>query len=134
MSTTNNPGGRSHMPGHLTTCPECRRRTFAWTDSLQESVPVPGRLVIVKGLTGHRCSNCGLTSLDLASAAEVERERAASVIANYEVAVVRQHGRRGLFFTKDLTRLTGAEDVRRALITPIDRDHLLVQLKRRKGS
>lgn len=122
------------MPGHVTTCPDCRKRTFAWTDSLQESIAAPGRLVIVKGLTGHRCSNCGLTSLDLASASEAERERAAAVPANYEVAVVRQHDRRGLFFTKDLTRLTGADDVQRALITPIDRDHLLVQLKRRKSS
>lgn len=119
------------MPGHVSTCPDCRKRTLAWTDTLQESIPVPGRLVILKGLTGHKCSSCGLEALDLTSAAAVERERGSAIPANYEVAVVRQHGRRGVFLTKDLVRLTHAEQASTALITPIDRDHLLVQLKRK---
>ncbi len=118
------------MPGHVMACPDCRKRTLAWTDALQETIPVPGRLVIIKGLTGHKCTNCGLETLDLASAAAVERERAGAIPANFEVAVVKQHDRRGVFLTKDLVRITHADKAATALITPIDDTHLLVQLKK----
>lgn len=120
----------SRMAGHVTTCPDCRKSTLAWTDALQASVPTPGQLVILKGLTGHKCSNCGLETLDLASAAALEREQAHAVPANYEVAVVRQHDRRGVFLTKDLVRLTHADEASTALITPIDENHLLIELKK----
>lgn len=121
------------MPDHVAQCPTCHKRTLAWTDALQESIPVPGRLVILRGLTGHRCTHCGLQTLDLSSAAAAERERAGAIPANYEVVVVRQHDRRGLLLTKDLVRLTHADEAKTALITPIDEDHLLIQLKKERG-
>ncbi len=118
------------MRGHVTKCPTCKNRTLAWSDALQETIPSPGRLVIIKGLTGHNCSNCGLQTLDLASAASVEHEQSAAVPANYEVAVVRQRDRRGVFLTKDLVRLTHANDANTAIITPLDGNKMLVELKR----
>lgn len=119
------------MPGHVVECSECHHRTLEWRETLQETLATPGRLVILKGLAGHRCSNCGLQMLDLASAADVERERAGAVPANYMVALVRQRDRRGLFLTKDLARLTQADTAESVLITPLDGDHLLVELRRR---
>lgn len=121
---------RTHEPGHVMQCPECGKRTFAWSDRLREPIATPGRLVLVTGLTGHVCRNCGARGLDMASALEVEAEREAAVPANYEVAVTRQRDRRAVFFPKDLVRIMDADEADKARLTPIDRNRMLIELVR----
>ena len=124
---------RTQMPGHVIKCPDCGKKTFAWSDQLSESLATPGRLVIIKGLTGHRCSSCGARALDMASALDVEKAAMAETPADYEVAVTRQRDRRAVFFPKDILRRTIAGEAKTAFITPIDDVSLLVRLVRTKA-
>ena len=114
-------------------CPTCGKRTFAWSDRLREAIATPGRLVLVTRLTGHVCHNCGARALDMASALEVEAEREAAFPAKFEVSVTRQRDRRAVFFPKDVVRLTDADGAAKALLTLIDRDHVLIELLRDRG-
>lgn len=110
-------------------CPTCREEAMVASHDLVYQEPRPGLLLVVGGLSGYRCTECGNTGFDSRSVQLIEQHRNARPTANYEASVSRVGGSGiGVYFPKDLQRVMGIHAGQRAHITPMSDHTMLVEL------
>lgn len=124
----------SQDPGKPLACPDCGRKTLLWSNALSAVVAKRQQALALRRLTGFRCASCQVELLDYASEVEVERERQDALVANYEVSLSKLGSRRAILLNKDLMRIAEPDDVQGVVVTPMDRDHWLVELRRKARS
>lgn len=117
--------------GSVSDCPNCGAHRFVGRDDLSTEGPRPGGVLIFRHLRGARCEACQAQALEPADLVDLEAEAGVGVVADYEAKVSNiGSGTVGTYWPKDVVRVLGLGPNKKAFITVLDRDTVLIKFRR----
>jgi len=110
-------------------CPVCNQPTVDYSDDLVYESYRTGERVVITGLTGMRCRNCGDQGYDLRSSGIIERVLEERVPGGYECTITTLGGERlGIYLPKDVVREMDIEPKQKAIIKLLTRHRMLIEV------
>ena len=110
-------------------CPSCNQPTMDFADNLVHDVYGTGERVVIAGLAGTRCRNCGEQDYDLKSSGIIERVLGDRVPGGYECTVTTLGGERlGIYLPKDVVREMDFKPRQKAIIKLLSRRRMVVEV------
>lgn len=110
-------------------CPECGALSVNYADDIVFEYYAPGERIVITNLTGLRCSKCGDVAYDLKSCGIIERQLERLPATGYEVSISKLGaGKLGIYFTKDLMRVMDLKPGEKAIVTPITKHKMVVEV------
>lgn len=111
-------------------CVNCEADTIQ-TSTLERHFVLPGREVVVTGLSGEKCLRCGEEWLDSASVAKLVPYQQQRIIARFRGKVTRYGGKNlGHYFNKDMELSIGLTQDISTEVFLLDENHILIKLNR----
>lgn len=111
-------------------CASCGGKLLE-TASLERHFAIPGREVVVTGLTGEKCLACGEEWLDAASVGKLVPYQEQKIIARFAGKVSRVGGQSlGTYFSKDIAESMGLTSGLDTNVVILDENHLLITIER----
>lgn len=110
-------------------CSVCNQPTVDYADDLVYESYHTGGHVVITGLTGMRCRNCGDQGYDLRSSGIIERVLDERVPGGYECTITTLGGERlGIYLPKDVVREMDIEPKQKAIIKLLSRHRMVVEV------
>lgn len=111
------------------TCTICGGNTMDYAEDLVFDCYVLGERIIMPNLTGLRCRTCGEMGYDAPSSDIIDRYMHEKVTGGYEVTVsTLSAGKLGLYFPKDVLRTMDIKAKIKAIIKPISKKKMVIEL------
>ena len=111
------------------TCPVCGSRTVSFANDLVFEVVLTGERIVIPNLTGLRCSNCGDFAFDADSSKIIDEHTGNKPAGGYECGISTVGaGKLGMYFPKDVLRVMEITKKGRAIVTPLSRRKMMVEL------
>ena len=109
-------------------CPTCGG-ICDYADDLTFEYYTPGGKITIANLKGLECRRCGDQAYDLKSVGIIEEQFKVLPPAGYEVGISKLGaGKLGIYFTKDLMRVMDLQPGKKAIVTPITRRKMVVEI------
>jgi hypothetical protein len=116
--------------GTTSVCPNCGGRMVT-TNDLERTIASPGLVYVITHLPGARCESCESIELDGSGATILRTIAQREMVADYETSVTHSSGTTlGTYFKMDLSRVLGLTGDERLFWKVVDRNNVLVQIKR----
>ena len=110
-------------------CPICGNSTMSYADDLTFDVTLTGERIVIPNLTGLKCSKCGEVAFDANSTKFIEKYTADRPAGGYELKVSTVGGGKlGMYFPKDVLRAMKISKNDRAILTPLSRRKMVIEL------
>jgi YgiT-type zinc finger domain-containing protein len=110
-------------------CLSCGTPSASYADDIVFEYYAPGERIVITNLSGLRCSKCGDVAYDLKSCGIIERQLERLPMTGYEVSISKLGaGKLGIYFTKDLMRVMDLKPGGKAIVTPITRHKMVVEV------
>jgi len=120
-------------PGEKMECPTCGV-VMRYADDMVFDCHVLGERIVIPNLSGLRCGQCGEQAYDLHSSDIIDRYTSDKVIGGYECSIsVVGAGKLGVYFPKDVLRTMDIKSKTRAIIKPLTRRKMVVELQPKKA-
>jgi hypothetical protein len=120
--------------GTVSVCPNCGGRMVT-TNDLERTIASPGLVYVIARLPGARCETCESIELDASGVAMLQTIAPREMVADYETAVTHSSGTTlGTYFKMDLSRVLGLTGDERLFWKVVDRNNVLVQIRRTERS
>ena len=110
-------------------CPVCGSQTVSFADDLVFEVVLAGERIVIPNLTGLRCSNCGDFAFDAGSSKIIDRYTKNKPSGGYECSISTVGaGKLGMYLPKDVLRVMEITKKGKAIVTPLSRWKMIVEL------
>nr|QNT35632.1 hypothetical protein BFFPPMPJ_00037 [uncultured Methanosarcinales archaeon] len=110
-------------------CPVCGSQTVSFANDLVFEVVLAGERIVIPNLTGIRCSNCGDFAFDSGSSKIIDRYTKNKPACGYECSISTVGaGKLGMYLPKDVLRVMGITKKCKAIVTPLSRWKMIVEL------
>jgi len=121
-------------PGEKMGCPTCGS-VMRYANDMVFDCHVLGERIVIPNLSGLRCGQCGEQAYDLYSSDIIDRYTSDKVMGGYECSIsVVGAGKLGMYFPKDVLRTMDIKPKTRAIIKPLTRRKMVVELQPGKRS
>jgi len=111
------------------TCPTCEQPTMDYAENMIHEIYRTGERVVIAGLTGMRCRNCGDQGYDLKSSGIIERVLDERVPGGYECTITTLGGQRlGIYLPKDVVREMDIAPKQKAVIKLLTRRRMVIEV------
>ena len=111
------------------TCTTCGGNTMDYTEDLVFDCYVLGERIIIPHLTGLCCRVCGEMGYDAPSSDIIDQYMHEKVTGGYEVTVsTLSAGKLGIYFPKDVLRTMDIKAKIKAIIKPITKKKMIVEI------
>lgn len=115
-------------------CPMCGGR-MRYSEDLVFEVHAEGRQIVIPNLSGVRCEKCGDESFDMSSSTIIDRYTRDEAVGGHETSItVVGAGKLGMYFPKDVLRTMDLRPKSKAIIKPLTRRKMVVELQPRSGT
>lgn len=120
-------------PGEKMGCPTCGG-VMRYANDMVFDCHVLGERIVIPNLSGLRCGQCGEQAYDLYSSDIIDRYTSDKVMGGYECSIsVVGAGKLGMYFPKDLLRTMDLMPKSKAIIKPLTRRKMVVELQPEKA-
>ncbi len=110
-------------------CPVCSAPSVSFADNLVFEVVLTGERIVIPNLSGLRCSNCGDFAFDADSSKIIDEHAGNKPAGGYECGISTVGaGKLGMYFPKDVLRVIEITKKVRAIVTPLSRRKMIVEL------
>ena len=111
------------------TCHVCGSMSVSFVDDLVFEVVLTGERIVIPNLTGIRCSNCGDFAFDSDSSKIIDEHTGNKPAGGYECGISTVGaGKLGMYFPKDVLRVMEITKKGGAIVTPLSRRKMIVEL------
>jgi len=111
------------------TCHVCGAMSVSFVDDLVFEVVLTGERIVIPNLTGIRCSNCGDFAFDSDSSKIIDEHTGNKPAGGYECGISTVGaGKLGMYFPKDVLRVMEITKKGKAIVTPLSRRKMIVEL------
>jgi len=111
------------------TCHVCGSGSVSFVDDLVFEVVLTGERIVIPNLTGIRCSNCGDFAFDSDSSKIIDEHTGNKTAGGYECGISTVGaGKLGMYFPKDVLRVMEITKKGKAIVTPLSRRKMIVEL------
>jgi len=116
-------------PSEKMRCPTCGG-VMRYANDMVFDCHVLGERIVIPNLSGLRCGQCGEQAYDLYSSDIIDRYTSDKVMGGYECSIsVVGAGKLGVYFPKDVLRTMDIKPKTRAIIKPLTRRKMVVELQ-----
>ena len=110
-------------------CPVCGPPSVSFADDLVFEVVLTGERIVIPNLSGLRCSNCGDFAFDADSSKIIDEHAGNKPAGGYECGISTVGaGKLGMYFPKDVLRVMEITKKGGAIVTPLSRRKMIVEL------
>ncbi len=110
-------------------CPVCGSQSVSFADNLVFEVVLTGERIVIPNLSGLRCSNCGDFAFDADSSKIINEHTGNKPAGGYECRISTVGAEKlGMYFPKDVLRVMEITKKGKAIVTPLSRRKMMVEL------